>query len=134
MLPFRTVKTVTFPALLLVRPGTTAPRGWVPGRTSVSCSVPDVGDYAADAVSASPNRNHRVTRPSEFLKIGAAYGQDDWIFLVTSAVDAPLIQSTMPVQNVPAPTDGGMRSDASKRNTACGSARILLDNLLIGLS
>src|SRR5688572_27856038 len=42
----------------------------------------------------------------------------------TSSVGVPLIQSTIPVQNVPAPTAPGIRSEASKRKVVFGSCRV----------
>ena len=48
---------------------------------------------------------------------------------MTSCVEEPVSQLTMPVQNVPAPTSPGIRSDASNRITESGSARISADSL-----
>ena len=41
-----------------------------------------------------------------------------------SCVDLPVIQSVIPVQNDPAPTAAGIRSEASNRNWLFGSCRV----------
>src|SRR5690606_34993195 len=68
-----------------------------------------------------------VVRASDGLapvRPGQDDGQDASIVSTTSCVSEPVNQFTIPVQKVPAPTSPGMRSDASNRITASGSARI----------
>ncbi len=52
----------------------------------------------------------------------------------TSLVSLPLIHSTMPCQNDPAPTAAGIRSEPSKRNSALSSCSVSTDSLSIGFA